>query len=311
MSGYKNLVYTNAEELFHQDSTFATYKDAIHITATTSLKTGMIKSNTGLNRWFTGPIISFAELLKYIGGDWSKAKTRLKQYTLLSKELRQFNEQNPSLNTNLFSAVDKNQELLLKTIRLLIESGYTSSLVRGILQNLTEQERILLELWQAVEHNPAYHNIHNWFEKLKNSPKNVFHTTLIKLFQDVLEDNQKRISANIPYDHSIQDIIHKRIKRGKKCQLVLHGFYFLVPIQKRLFDLLSKEFDIIHVVNYQPNYKYGFQTIEHFLHIQQLGFERAMPYPYTINYHAKEFLFAINGSFTAPKMLTDEDNIKK
>ncbi|PGZ12548.1 hypothetical protein COE47_31675, partial [Bacillus thuringiensis] len=71
MPGYKNLIYTNAEELFHQNSAFAAYKDAIHITATNSLKAGMMKSNSGLNRWFTGPIISFAELMKYIGGDWS------------------------------------------------------------------------------------------------------------------------------------------------------------------------------------------------------------------------------------------------
>lgn len=311
MPGYKNLIYTNAEELFHQNSAFTAYKDAIHITATNALKAGMMKSNSGLNHWFTGPIISFAELMKYIGGDWSKGKTRLKQHTLLSKELRRFNEQSPSLNADLFSAIDKNQELLLKTIRLLSESGYTSSVVRDMLQNITEQERIFLELWQAVELNPSYYNIHAWFERLSQSPKRVFRAALKKLFEDVIADDQKRINANIPYGHSARDIVYTRIKQEKKSRLVLHGFYFLVPIQKRLFDLLSEKFDIIHVINYQPNYKHGFQTIEQFLHIQQLGFKRAMPYPYTVNYHAKEFLCAINGTFTAPKMVTDEQDIKK
>ncbi|PEF62014.1 hypothetical protein COJ93_11560 [Bacillus anthracis] len=311
MPGYKNLIYTNAEELFHQNSTFAAYKDAIHITATNSLKAGMMKSNSGLNRWFTGPIISFAELMKYIGGDWSKGKTNLKQYTLLSKELRRFNEQSPSLNTDLFAAIDKNQELLLKTIRLLSESGYTSATVRNMLKTVTEQERVFLELWQAVEHNPSYYNIHVWFESLNKSPKREFRATLKKLFEDIIENDQKRVNANIPYGHSVHDIVHMRIRQGKKSRLVLHGFYFLVPIQKRLFDLLSEKFDIIHVVNYQPNYKHGFQTIEKFLNIQQIGFKHAMPYPYTVNYHAKEFLCAINGSFTASKMVTDEQDIRK
>ncbi|WP_422424585.1 hypothetical protein [Bacillus sp. PSXD-155] len=311
MSGYTNLIYTNAEELFHQNSAFSVYKDAIHITATNSLKAGMMKSNSGLNRWFTGPIISFAELMKYIGGDWSKGKTNLKQYTLLSKELRRFNEQNPSFDADLFAAIDKNQELLLKTIRLLSESGYTSTTVRDMLQTVTEQERVFLELWRAVELNSSYSNIHVWFESLSKSPKREFRATLKKLFEDIIVDDQKRINTNIPYGHSVHDIVHTRITQGKKSQLVLHGFYFLVPIQKRLFDLLSEQFDIIHVVNYQPNYKHGFQTIEKFLNIQQLGFKRAMPYPYTVNYHAKEFLCAINGSFTASKMVTDEQDIRK
>ncbi|WP_144488485.1 hypothetical protein [Bacillus sp. ABP14] len=311
MSGYKNLIYTNAEELFHQNSAFCAYKDAIHITATNSLKAGMMKSNSGLNRWFTGPIISFAELMKYIGGDWSKGKTNLKQYTLLSKELRRFNEQNPSFDADLFAAIDKNQELLLKTIRLLSESGYTSTTVRDMLQTVTEQERVFLELWRAVEQNSSYSNIQVWFDSLSKSPKREFRATLKKLFEDIILDDQKRINTNIPYGHSVHDIVHTRITQGKKSQLVLHGFYFLVPIQKRLFDLLSEKFDIVHVVNYQPNYKHGFRTIEQFLNIQQLGFKRAMPYPYTVNYHAKEFLCAINGSFTATKMITDEQDIRK
>lgn len=311
MPGYSNLIYTNAEELLNPNSAFATYKDAIHITATNSLKAGMMKSNSGLYRWFTGPIISFAELMKYIGDDWTKSKTNLKQFTLLSKELRLLSEQSPSLNRDLFAAIDKNQELLLKTIRLLSESGYTSTAVRSMLKNVTEQERIFLDLWQAVERDSSYYCIHAWFARLSESPKRVFRATLTKLFKDVIADDQKRVNANIPHAHSVHDTVYERIKQGKKSRLVLHGFYFLVPIQKRLFDLLSEKFDIIHVVNYQPNYKHGFQTIEHFLHIQQLGYERAMPYPSTVNYHAKEFLFAINGSFTASKMVTDEQDIKK
>lgn len=310
MSGYKNLIYLNAEELMHRESVFANYKDAIHITATNSLKTGMMKSNSGLSRWFSGPIISFAELMKYIGGDWSKGKTSLKQYMLLSKELRRFNKESqvPPTTVDLFSAIDKNQELLLKTIRLLSECGYTSSKVVDLLQNISDQERIFLNLWQSLENDSSYSNIHIWFEKLGNSPKSQILNTLEKLFNEIIKDDQKRLNANIPHGDSINDIVHKRIKKGI---LVLHGFYFLVPIQKRLFDVLSKKFEIIHIVNYVPNYKHGFETIDQFLNVQQLGFQRAMSHQYTVNYHAKEFLNALNGSVTAPKMISGEQDINK
>lgn len=309
--GYSNLIYTNAEELFHPNSKFSKYKDAIHITATNSLKAGMMKSNTGLNRWFTGPIISFAELMKYIGYGWTKSKTNLKQFTLLSKELRSFNEHNSLKNQEIFAAIDKNQEILLKTIRLLSESGYSSSTVRSILHNATEQERIFLDLWEALENNSSYNNLHTWFERLNESPKRVFRATLKNLFEDYIADDRKRTNSNVQHGTSAHDIVFSRIKQGKKSQLILHGFYFLVPIQKRLFDILSEKFDIIHVVNYVPNFNHGFQTIEYFLNIKKLGYEETMPYSYTVNYHAKEFLLAINGSFSSSKMVTNEHDINK
>lgn len=315
MPGYKNIVYTNAEELFHQNSAFAKYKDAIHITATRSLKSGMMKSNSELNRWFTGPIISFSELLKYIGGNWSMGKTRLKQHTLLSMALRQYSEEKNIISSHLYSAIDKNQGLILNTIRLLSESGYTSLMVRNTLKKalnqrkLTNQEEILLDLWQIVEKNPDFQNIHLWFNDLNKKPKKVFEKTLVELFQDILKDEKKRIHANIPYDNKAVDNIVKT--RLNKRQIVLHGFYFLVPIQKRLFDILSKEFDLIHVVNYHPGFKHGFETIEQFLNIKDLGFERALPKFFTVNYHAKEFLYAINGTFKGQKMITNEKDTNK
>ncbi|WP_413367309.1 hypothetical protein [Lysinibacillus sp. 3P01SB] len=311
MPGYKNLIYTNAEELFNPNSTFTAYRDAIHITATNSLKTGMMKSNSSLNRWITGPVISFAELMKYVGGNWTKSKTSLKQFTLLSKELRVLSAEKSEINSKLFGAVDKNQELLLKTIRLLCETGYTSAMVRDKLPIMSQQEHIFLELWKAVENDSAYSDIHNWFQNLSLSPKREFRTTLRNLFEDFIKDEQKRIKANIPPNEPAYDIVYKRIRQGKKSILVLHGFYFLLPVQKRLFDILSRKFDILHVINYQPGYAHGFQTVEQFLQIQQHGYIRAMQHPYPVNYHAGEFLCAINGSFTAGDMATDEQDIKK
>ncbi|CAM5270319.1 PD-(D/E)XK endonuclease-like domain-containing protein OS=Lysinibacillus sphaericus OX=1421 GN=LS41612_04765 PE=4 SV=1 [Lysinibacillus sphaericus] len=84
-----------------------------------------------------------------------------------------------------------------------------------------------------------------------------------------------------------------------------------MPIQKRLFDILSERFDIIHVINYQSNYKHGFQTVERFLNIDGNNFEKVLDSPYSVNYHAKELLLAINGQFIANKLVKNEQNLEK
>lgn len=311
MAGYKNLIYTNAEELMNQQSRFMEYENAIHITATNSLKAGMMTSNSNVNRWFTGPIISFAELLRFLGDGWSKSKTNLKQFTLLSKALREQSEGVTKEDRELFAAIDKNQEHILKTIRLLSESGYTISAVRQHLATLTKQEEIFLDLWEAVEQDYAFQCIHNWFERLQQSPKKVFRKTLVELFESLVKDTKKRTAANILPGESVRNIVYERIKQGKKSILVLHGFYFLVPIQKRLFDVLSERFEIVHVINYQPNYKHGFQTVERFLNLKPGNYTKVLQSPYTVNYHAKEFLLAINGQFVSNELVKDEPSLEK
>lgn len=311
MAGYKNLIYTNAEELMNQQSRFMEYENAIHITATNSLKAGMMTSNSNIDRWFTGPIISFAELLRFLGDGWSQSKTNLRQFTLLSKVLRERSEAVMKEDRELFAAIDKNQELILKTIRQLSESGYTSSDVRQHITNLTKQEEIFLDLWEAVEQDAAFKCIHDWFERLQQSPKRVFRKTLVELFESVVKDTKKRTAANILPGESVRNIIYNRIKQSKKSILVLHGFYFLVPIQKRLFDVLSERFEIVHVINYQPNYKHGFQTVEHFLNLKPGNYNKVLQSPCTVNYHAKEFLLAINGQFVANELVKEEPSLEK
>ena len=234
MAGYKNLVYTNAEELMNPESRFKEYENAIHITATNSLKAGMMKSNSdsSFTRWFSGPIISFAELLSFLGYGWSKSKKNLKQFTLLSKALRQRSEFVLEEDRELFAAIDKNQELILKTIRLLSESGYTSATVRQQLAGteVKKQEELFLDLWETVEQANAFQCIHKWFAELQESPKKVFRKTLVELFNSLISDPQKRTAANILPGKPAKDLVYERIKVGKKSTLVLHGFYFLVPL---------------------------------------------------------------------------------
>lgn len=315
MAGYKNLIYTNAEELMNRESRFKEYENAIHLTATNSLKAGMMASNrdSSLNRWFSGPIISFAELLRFLGDDWSKSKTNLKQFTLLSKALRQRSESILEEERALFAAIDKNQESVLKTIRLLSESGYTSAMVRQQLAgaDVTNQEEIFLDLWESVEQDNAFRCIHKWFAKLQDSPKKVFRKTLVELFTSLMSDAKKRTAANILPGQTATDLVYERVSVGKKSTLVLHGFYFLVPIQKRLFDILSERFEIVHVINYEPNYKRGFQTVERFLNIDGNNFTKVLDSPYSVNYHAKELLYAINGQFIAQDFVKNEQDVEK
>ena len=314
MAGYKNIIYRNAEELMHKNSLFKEYENEIHITATNSLKAGMMKSNSesSLNRWFSGPIISFSELLRFLGNGWSKSKTNLKQFTLVSKALRQQSNSVSKEEREIFASMDKNQESILKTMRLLTESGYTSASVKNkILKNeISTKEKMFLDIWERIEEDESFKCLHEWFKALEQSPKKVFRKTLCEMFDIILSDSKKRIAANIMPGEIAKDLVYSRIKTGKKSVLVLHGFYFLVPIQKRLFDILSERFEIVHVINYEPNYEHGFETVECFLNVKN-NFQRALEAPCGVNYHAKEFLLAINGEFIGNKLIKNEKNIAK
>ncbi|MGY0210135.1 hypothetical protein, partial [Bacillus subtilis] len=65
-----DTTYETPEQLMHPASRFGPYRDAIHITATNSLRDGMEESSNELFRWFHNPVISFADLSRVMGGGW-------------------------------------------------------------------------------------------------------------------------------------------------------------------------------------------------------------------------------------------------
>ncbi|WHY94700.1 hypothetical protein QNK12_15090 [Neobacillus cucumis] len=294
--GYQVMTYEVAEQLMLKDSLFAKYKDAIHITATNSLKRGMMESNTELSHWIDGPILSFSELSKFVGNKWFSGQTELQQFTLLSKALRQYNEDNQNFSNELFSSIDKNQETILKTIRLLVESGLTSHDIRKAARNgLTEEERIFLDLWRYLEEENAFQPFHDWFMEFKEDTVNYFKKCLAAALRHMKKSDSRRVKANLLTDANIDTLIANQFESRRV--IVLHGFYFILPIQKRIFDQLSKHVKVIHVVNYKEGYPNGFQAVRAFLDLSSSGYEEASKTKFPVNSVAKKFLEVINGIF--------------
>lgn len=80
-------------QLMHPDSEFSPYRDAIHITATNSLKQGIVNNNDDFRKWIGDEVYSFSELSQTIGDGWFAPSTELHQYTILSQVLHQFSDE--------------------------------------------------------------------------------------------------------------------------------------------------------------------------------------------------------------------------
>jgi hypothetical protein len=295
--GYQVISYEVAEQLMFHDSLFADYRDAIHITATNSLKRGMMESNSELNYWFNGPILSFSELAKYIGNSWFLGRTELQQFTTLSKVLRQFNNTQKNYSIELFSSIDKNQESTIKTIRLLVESGLSSDdVINAVNNNFTEEERIFLQLWRDLESTNSFLSFREWIKKFNTNTIDSFANTLISALEQLKKDDSKRIKANLSPNPDIKNLVEKQFVERKV--IVLHGFYFILPIQKRIFDQLSKHIKVVHVVNYIEGYDNGFKAIEAFLNLPSTPHMQSSKTNLPVNSNAKKFLKVINGIFS-------------
>ncbi|WP_138418247.1 hypothetical protein [Aquibacillus sediminis] len=302
---YQVISYEVAEQLMLKDSIFAKYSDAIHITATNSLKRGMMESNTDLSQWFVGPILSFSEIAKFVGKTWTLGQTELRQFTLLSKALRKYNETHEIQSSDLFSSIDKNQATLLKTMRLLTESGLTSKEVKEIGENkFSEEEKVFLNLWSDLEIDSTFENLSDWFDEFQRHTIYSFKETLTAALRDLEQMDEKRMNANIKANTNINKLVQEKFVEKKV--IILHGFYFITPIQKRIFDQLSKHLNVIHVVNYKEGYHNGFKSVEAFLDLPNTPHVKASQTKLPVNIFAKKFLQIINGSF--PKDEEEQDN---
>ncbi|TCI49689.1 MULTISPECIES: hypothetical protein [unclassified Exiguobacterium] len=295
--GYKVMTYETPEQLMHPDSLFKSYQDGVHITATNSLKIGMIESNTELIKWLDGPVISFADLAKESGNRWFRSSTELQQFTLLSKVLREHVAGGRVEHAEIHSAVDKNRGLILSTMRMLRESGVTSDWFDKIFEELSSEEKTFVLLYQRMESEGAFSAFDDWILSFENDVVGQF----ADLLEIVLSNMTKKgddafrggAGCNIDTEEDASEIVSKRFLQ--KRVIILHGFYFLLPIQKRLFDRLSDHIEVVHIVNHLDGFERGFEPIERFLSYDDTPKVKALNIPYPVNAHAKRFLNALNG----------------
>lgn len=289
---YKIITYETTEQLMHPDSTFSAYRDAIHITATNSLKQGIMNNKDDFCNWIGREVYSFSELSQVIGDGWFSASTELLQYTKLSEVLRQYSDNQKVKHHAMHGAIDKNQETVLSTMRFLRESGITSKNLNELMGG-ADEEVTFYHAIRGMERMKMFEKFDNWYLGFSERAIEVFEKALVELIHKQKKEEIAQWSdADKKESKDIVELLFRR-----KGVLVLHGFYFLMPIQKMIFDRLSKDMEVVHVVNHAEGYARGFEPVEKFLDMENVTCIKALHHSYPINVHAKRFLDVLNGTF--------------
>lgn len=297
------LTYSTIEQLNAPDSIFLNdYADVIHITATATLRKGLSKANS-TKRWIDAPIIAFGQLVKYIGNDWFRTDTLLKQSIALTHAY-ETHARNVD-NAELFAAFDKNQQNVLLTLRALIEAGvnYQDVLPFAKAQSLSEEEALFMRLWQSFQPISSVKKYNDWFSGFQKNTDAMLANVLQQTLADIYISKSKRKGSNaVPLlvdSEKMQEIekefghdeklLQKEVSKTKAEEiiantfqqrkvLVFHGFYFITPLQQRFFEALKQsDIEVVHVIHYDKNYPQIFETVEKFLpmaHAEQMsGYE--------------------------------------
>lgn len=321
------LSYMSIEQLYSKDSIFYNeYADAVHIAATSTLRKGLVEHNQ-TTRWVKAPILSFGQMVKYIGDRWFQAETLLKQSIGLTQAYEEFAQE--INNTKLFSAFDKNQQQILSTIRALVEAGVTPEQLEQCNVVLSEEEKMLLTLWGKVQHLPSIQQYNKWFEGFSNPDKTAtfVQNVLVHTVKDAYKEKNRRKGINsLPYVTApgiyqkldqkykgdrvkIQDeMVYEKAKEvvadtfGKRQVLVFHGFYFITPVQQRFLEILeASNIEVVHLIYYDERYPKVFETVRQFLPMKQS--EKVSSFNIPMNTNAIAFAKAMHGDFlNIPKL---------
>jgi hypothetical protein len=271
----KVLTYQAPAQLYRSDSLFyREYADSLHIVATNSLKTGLGESMK-LGQWITAPIITFAELFTELaGGNWSSSKAQLKQFLTLSEIQSELWRDNPAGNRLIVQSIERNQLQVLKTLRMVTELGLSPTILYDRKDKLTESETIFLEMWNRMlslllrnskelrlfldgtKNVTTTMNIalNNWGTELFTEKKKGAARTILlhkRRISNLLEENWRE---------SIQKSLAKK-------KLILHGFYFITPIQEKIFQRLEDKFELVFLNAYDSRFPNAFETVKTFLGI--------------------------------------------
>lgn len=317
MLSQRVLTYATVDQLFEEQSLFHYYSDVLHITATSTLRSGLTAYMAEDERLITAPIFTFAQILSTVGCDlsqhdsydiwpWYSSKTQLQQFTLISQALREINEQNPRKNAKIYNAMTKNKDVLLRTLRMFTEAGETSTTVKQKLgQAIVYEEQLAIAVWEKLEQEVTYKAFQAWKQQLQTSGSYNIENMFTKIFSSILTNDEERQSANLLPEYgnltdeqlgTVSNKLAKKYVSSKK--IVLHGFYFITPIQQQIIDALQAAgFEIIHLINYQYEYKTVFEVVDVFLEKGKYTFEPVSGSTPFFNKFAQKFLHICEGDF--------------
>jgi len=223
------------------------YKNCIFINATKSLNEGMRRY---YSEHFNGPQISAGLFVSSLLKEWSNAETKLTQYTSLTEIIDSMrNSKSETRTKKIMKSFRRNQMEVLSTMRILTEIGVTPNNFRKK-GNLHLEEGIFAQLWNQLEKsNPLFKETRDLLDLNLSRlfyDKNQFY----KVLRNMLIDEKEKQSLNNQLAHTI----------------VLHGFYFITPLQHRIFTLMKNAgFNLIFINFYDERYPETFRVIERFI----------------------------------------------
>lgn len=319
MKSQRVLTYATVDQLFEPQSLFNDYSDVLHITSTSTLRRGLMTYMAEEERLIKAPILTFAQILNVVGCDisrnnlydnwpWYSRKTQLKQFTRISQILREINKQNKSESPKIYHAMTKNKDVLLRTLRMLTEAGETAATVKQKLSGVVGyEEKLAITVWEKLEQDVTYQAFTMWKQQIQVNKlgSNNIEMMFTKIFSSLLMSEEERQSANIlPKYHVLKEeqllevagtLANAYVNKKK---IVLHGFYFITPIQQLIINSLQAAgFEIIQLVNYQSGYQSVFKVIDVYLNKSDNQFEPVTTSIPIINKIAKKFLNVCEGDF--------------
>lgn len=220
----------------------------LHICATTSLTQAMVDRDDGLKKnvisaqWFTDAIL----------GEWMESTVKLEQFMSLSKLLRKGSIEKMK-DTPMSKSFRRNKQDALLAIRQLAELGIKPQDLSECASTAYESELAILWTDMLKQDEGS-----NYFKRLGQVTFALRHPAAFKMMAGArIKEMYKK---GIDSEHQLAVSEEKLNLDG---EIVLHGFYFLTPLQQQMFQALRHAgVSITFLQLYHPKYPHTFSFIE-------------------------------------------------
>ncbi|MBK5462004.1 hypothetical protein [Peribacillus sp. TH27] len=248
MNNIKIVTYSSPQDSIISE--ICDREDVLHICATASLTEAMIgkfnkRKNVISAKWFIDALLD----------EWMDMSTKLEQMMSLSELVRKGSKENLK-DEPITRAVRRHKSDALLTIRMLTEVGIKPQDLYEF--GRTEYEKELSKLWEKMVEKDEESG---HFKKLGS-----FNFAIKRPFALKMMINE-RLKEKYNKDIEIRDRLKVcKDKLNLEGSVVLHGFYFLTPIQQSVFQTLKKAgVNITFLQLYNPEYPETFSFIENVL----------------------------------------------
>ncbi|MED3757626.1 hypothetical protein P4555_00960 [Peribacillus frigoritolerans] len=277
------LTYQAPAQLLRSDSVFQMdFKDCLHVVATNSLKSGLGESMRD-NQWIKAPILTFSELFSELSGkNWSSSKAQLKQFLKISDVFSDKWKQSQGADLLSLQSIERNQLQVLTTLRVLTELGMQPDELLAFSEKLSSSEKIFLGIWKELklmlqEDIKQFSQFFN--SEIEKIPE--IETALLNWGKALVNDKNKdertkieqRRNSNIP-SIGWEEFIKGSLKKKK---IILHGFYFITPIQDKVFKRLEDEYQLVFLNTYDGRFPNTFSAVHSFLGMDKNKIYKAVP----------------------------------